>query len=77
MDTYNENIKIIIKNRFKISGQKANTEIIGKVEIDSSFYDYDELESLTDAILAFFTDGASLEISFTKTNSFQNFDKKG
>jgi len=77
MDTYNENIKIIIKNRFKISGQKANTEIIGKVEIDSSFYDYDELESLTDAILEFFPDGASLEISFTKTNSFQNFDKKG
>jgi hypothetical protein len=77
METYNENINIIIKNRFKISGQKANTEIIGKVEIDSSFYHYDELESLTDAILEFFPDGASLDISFTKTNSFQDFDKKG
>jgi hypothetical protein len=77
METYNENINIIIKNRFKISGQKPNNDIIGKVEIDSSFYHYDELESLTDAILEFFPDGASLEISFTKTNSFQNFDKKG
>jgi hypothetical protein len=77
METYNENIKIIIKNRYKISKQKPNTDIIGKVEIDSSFYDYDELETLTDALLEFFPDGASLEISFTKTNSFQNFDKKG
>jgi hypothetical protein len=77
MDTHNEKLNIVVRNRFKVSGQKANTQIIGKVEIDSSFYDYDELETLTDAILAFFTDGASLEISFTKTNSFQNFDKKG
>ena len=77
MDTHNEKLNIVVRNRFKVSGQKANTQIIGKVEIDSSFYDYDELETLTDAILAFFPDGASLEISFTKTNSFQDFDKKG
>ena len=77
METYNEKLNIVVRNRFKVSGQKANTQIIGKVEIDSSFYDYDELETLTDAILEFFPDGASLEISFTKTNSFQNFDKKG
>jgi DNA-binding protein YbaB len=70
MDTHNEKLNIVVRNRFKVSGQKANTQIIGKVEIDSSFYDYDELETLTDAILAFFPDGASLEISFTKTNSF-------
>jgi DNA-binding protein YbaB len=77
MDTHNEKLNIVVRNRFKVSGQKANTQIIGKVEIDSSFYDYDELETLTDAILAFFPDGADLEISFTKTNSFQDFDKKG
>lgn len=76
MDTYNEKLNIVIKNRFKI-GKKANTDIVGKVEIDSSFYDYDALEALTDAILEFYPDGASLEINYTKTNSFQNFDKKG
>ena len=77
MDTDNEKLNIVIKNRFQISGKKANTDIVGKVEIDASFYDYDELETLTDALLEFFPDGASLEISFTKTNSFQAFDKKG